>query len=232
MERIAEICRSGATVLFVSHAMNLVERFCSRVIYLERGRIFHAGPAKDVCARYMYDCLSDSDHKAKREREHSANGLAFGTGEVRVVDLAFVDADNNRLNVLPTAKACTCLMTVESSVENDSAGVGLQFIGQDGSIVASVSSFRQLDSRGEETSTPVRLRKGRSRIAIHFPCLNLAAGQYAISVGVAPHEKTQSYSDYYCFYVRRFSIPVFRAGLEQDVRVELLSEWEVPDEPC
>jgi ABC-type polysaccharide/polyol phosphate transport system ATPase subunit len=231
MERIAEICRSGATVLFVSHAMSLVERFCSRVIYLDRGRIRLTGPSRDVCARYMYDCLAEGDHKAQRE---SPNGkeMAFGTREVRVVDLEFLGPDNRRLSVLPTARPCTCVITVESSVANDHAGAVLQFVGEDGSIAASVSSFRQLSPRGEETSTPIRLRQGRSRIAVHLPCLNLAAGHYAISVGVAPHDKTQSYCDFYCYYVRRFSVAVFRAGLDQNVRVELVSDWRVPYECC
>lgn len=47
-----EFKRNGRTILFVSHDLNAVERFCDRVILLESGRIKGQGCPADVLANY------------------------------------------------------------------------------------------------------------------------------------------------------------------------------------
>lgn len=50
--RIRELMDGGTTVLFVSHSIEQVERLCSRVVWLERGRVVADGATAEVCARY------------------------------------------------------------------------------------------------------------------------------------------------------------------------------------
>ena len=52
LKRIAALAAEGRTILFVSHGVDLVERLCSRVILLERGRLVADGPVRDVAQRY------------------------------------------------------------------------------------------------------------------------------------------------------------------------------------
>lgn len=52
--RIKEICRSGSTVLFVSHSSPLVAQLCHRAIWLERGQIRMIGNALEVVRAYDY----------------------------------------------------------------------------------------------------------------------------------------------------------------------------------
>jgi len=44
--------REGATVLFVSHELRMVEEVCHRVVRLQDGRVIDDGPAPDVIAEY------------------------------------------------------------------------------------------------------------------------------------------------------------------------------------
>ena len=41
------------TVLFVSHNIEKIKEMCSKVIWLERGKIVKQGPAKKICEEYM-----------------------------------------------------------------------------------------------------------------------------------------------------------------------------------
>lgn len=41
------------TVLFVSHDTNAVVNLCTRVVWLDKGRVREIGPAKDVCDSYL-----------------------------------------------------------------------------------------------------------------------------------------------------------------------------------
>lgn len=51
-ERMRELMRGGAAVLFVSHSLDQVEALCDRVLWLEGGRMKMLGGAKSVCAAY------------------------------------------------------------------------------------------------------------------------------------------------------------------------------------
>lgn len=50
--RINEMMKNNATVLFVSHSISQVEKLCSRCIWLEKGRVVMDDNAKDVCRAY------------------------------------------------------------------------------------------------------------------------------------------------------------------------------------
>lgn len=50
--RIAEMMAGGTTVIIVSHSIDQIERLCSRVIWLEKGKIIMSGPTEEVCSKY------------------------------------------------------------------------------------------------------------------------------------------------------------------------------------
>lgn len=51
-QRIAEMMAGGTTVIIVSHSIDQIERLCSRVIWLEKGRIVMDGPTEELCTKY------------------------------------------------------------------------------------------------------------------------------------------------------------------------------------
>jgi homopolymeric O-antigen transport system ATP-binding protein len=52
LERVQGMLQTQRTVVFVSHDLNSLTRFCERAIWLEQGRIVLDGPARDVVAAY------------------------------------------------------------------------------------------------------------------------------------------------------------------------------------
>ena len=50
--RMMELMGGGTTVLFVSHSQSQIREMCSRVIWLEQGRIKMIGAADEVCDAY------------------------------------------------------------------------------------------------------------------------------------------------------------------------------------
>lgn len=52
-ERIMDLKRGGATILFCSHSLYQVEALCERALWLNAGRMQAIGPAADVCAQYQ-----------------------------------------------------------------------------------------------------------------------------------------------------------------------------------
>lgn len=50
--RMLELMGGGTTVLFVSHSIGQIREMCSRVVWLEHGKMKALGPAGEVCDAY------------------------------------------------------------------------------------------------------------------------------------------------------------------------------------
>ena len=53
--RIEQLRASGTTIVLVSHSIELVKRICTRVLWLDHGKIVRDGPATEVCDAYLRD---------------------------------------------------------------------------------------------------------------------------------------------------------------------------------
>ncbi len=53
IRRIRQFCRSGATILFVSHDMALVQDLCQRVVFMNEGRVEFIGEPGETIQRYQ-----------------------------------------------------------------------------------------------------------------------------------------------------------------------------------
>ena len=58
VEKMKQVARSGATVIFVSHNLRAVSELCPRTLLLKRGSLVQDGPTSDVIATYMGDLSS------------------------------------------------------------------------------------------------------------------------------------------------------------------------------
>lgn len=52
-QRMQEMIRSGATVVFVSHSVEQVKQICGQALWLERGEMKAFGAAEEICAAYV-----------------------------------------------------------------------------------------------------------------------------------------------------------------------------------
>jgi len=53
LERVKEMIHGGSTVLMVSHSMNTILNHCSKVVWIEKGKLKMIGPADEVCKEYQ-----------------------------------------------------------------------------------------------------------------------------------------------------------------------------------
>ncbi len=64
--------QSGCTILLASHNMGEVERLCSTVLMLKKGKVVDRGPPADLLARYGRDDLEAVFLDIARDRRHAA----------------------------------------------------------------------------------------------------------------------------------------------------------------
>jgi len=80
LERVDAMTSGGQTLLFVSHSMDAVMRYCDRCIWLESGSIRLDGPARDVTAAYVEEVMRVAS-RVVRTRDGNGGGQVAGSTE-------------------------------------------------------------------------------------------------------------------------------------------------------
>lgn len=78
------IRRENRTVLIVSHNLRQIERFCSRAIFLDKGRIVADGPASDICELALAPPSTTSNHTPVTYRQRVDSSGEITLTSIRV----------------------------------------------------------------------------------------------------------------------------------------------------
>lgn len=66
LDKFAEFRRRNKTILLVTHSLDLVERFCDRALWLDKGKTLAEGEPKRVVAAYLMDVGRDEEAQLAR----------------------------------------------------------------------------------------------------------------------------------------------------------------------
>lgn len=97
LERLDRLTRQGMTLLFVSHDMSMVKRFCTRALYLRDGEIRASGAPETIAELYLLDMRDEQRRRASagaiqvnaKTPLNPERGMAFGTAEGRITSAVF-----------------------------------------------------------------------------------------------------------------------------------------------
>jgi ABC-type polysaccharide/polyol phosphate transport system ATPase subunit len=139
-DEFERIRASGATVLFVTHDMGAVKRFCDRALLLEHGRPVTLGDPESVGNRYLELNFSEQARQAEAEAAGDAQGEPAaaepaqgepvdeaaaepqrpgeparrreGDGSAEILQAWFEDERGDRAETLPVGTRCTLAVSV------------------------------------------------------------------------------------------------------------------------
>ena len=111
LERLDTLTKSGVTLLFVSHSMDMIKTFCNHVVYLQRGSVRAAGPPEEMAERYFFDLRAEQQKPRGgapvvtwKEPLYSSGQAAFGTEDGRIVSAAFAGGGGQHSGFLAGAE--------------------------------------------------------------------------------------------------------------------------------
>jgi lipopolysaccharide transport system ATP-binding protein len=144
LDKFAEFKRRGKTILLVTHALGMVERFCDEALWLDTGRIKGSGDPKRIVGAYI------TDVEKREERE-----LAAGDAKARdTADAAIVSPDEPASAVLPDNPVETATATGDMFRAAEGRWgsreieiIDVQFLGPDGEQAHVFQSGDRLDLR-------------------------------------------------------------------------------------
>ena len=187
----------GTTILFVTHAVELIRTHCTRAIQLDKGRIVSIGSPKIVVQSYLESMFlpTEEDHSAKglintdnkkdtniapqlKNPTYNPAEYRWGDGRARIVEYSITSNGNEE----PTVFMPGALVEIRARIEFYDAlkdviyGVTLRTL--DGATV--------FGSNTRNRNIITKERSAGDSAELHF-CfqLNVLPGDYFVSLGVA-----------------------------------------------
>jgi lipopolysaccharide transport system ATP-binding protein len=192
--KMEEVARGGRTILFVSHNLAAITRFCSRCIWVDGGRIRADGDTEEIVAAYLASGVRDAGEVAFAEGERPGSEYVQLNG-IRVRDSAGAVAA-----VVDARHQFTIEVDYSLLRPSPSLRVGITLLSSDGSALLSSTDIES--QQGELARVPGQYV---SRCTIPGDFLNY--GQYFVSVGADfPMIQSHFFSD------RTLSFQVERTG--------------------
>ncbi len=173
---------NGKTIIFVTHDMGSLQRFCHRALLLERGSQVHIGEPHEVADRYL-ELNFGRDPDASRTA--AADGRS-GDGEARVVEVWVEDQQGERNGVIAQGERVSLHAKVSFMVSVEDPAASLYILNDEHKTiaVATTETVRERSgtfSAGEEVIFSFAfdnvLAPGR-----YTPMVNLAHRGYGIDV--------------------------------------------------
>ncbi len=157
---------SGATVIFVTHDIGLVNKWCKRVLLLEQGRLIEDGPAASVTPKYLRNITAVTAHRVSFT-DHPSGSTGLTIRELTINEGGTIDFGR--------PFGLEIVFEAFRRYEQISFGVGISNL--EGTRLVSFDS----DLPGERLLLPT---PGIYSAVITAPRLDLSPGSYLVDVSV------------------------------------------------
>ena len=225
MDKFLEFVQKGKTILFVTHDVNTVKRFCNRAIWLNQGELIMDGNTDEVTDLYLDFLKSDlsmEEYKSKfggqneQEREE----------EIREIDVQGIDL----------VQAHSLRMYNSLGREIDEIHFGEDVVLKVGYLVGDDSlkhavlgvAIRRIDNAyicGLNTkldNVAIPWKKGYNEVTLTYRNFNLVGGEYYFDVGI--FDQTGIVNLDYKARIKNFFV---KMGYIAEGTVVLQHEWSV-----
>lgn len=187
MDKFSDFIDEGKTILFVTHDVNAVKRFCNRAIWLNKGKLIMDGNTDYVTDHYMdflksdmtFEEYMDAQNQYDSKENEDVNEVTdLSTIDIVKIDsLEIYDSKNRKIKDIPHAgKVTLCMKYIVSdeSIESPVLGVAIRRI--DNEYICGINT--KLDS----VSLP--WKKGMNEIRLTYDSFDLVGGEYYFDVGI------------------------------------------------
>jgi ABC-type polysaccharide/polyol phosphate transport system ATPase subunit len=169
LQRMYDLRDSGTTVLFVSHSMGMVNRFCTDAVLLHRGQMISRGTPEEVVGRYR-DVLDKSQNKkedknTERDRQldytiahedeedmpdppKGKRGQRRPTGEAEILDVNLLDEDRQPAHRVPAGSNLTVRVRARYAQTVEESAFGAVLRDRAGKLLFATSTDMEESSLG------------------------------------------------------------------------------------
>ncbi|MGI9066553.1 MAG: ABC transporter ATP-binding protein [Pyrinomonadaceae bacterium] len=167
LERIAELKRSGITIVFISHDLGAVERICDRVLLLRLGEVTFSGDPRSVVSEYQSHAVSST---------LNVNPNWIASEKAEVLRLSFHGESGRQARGYRTGEVLKARVEFAIYEPISDAVFEIIFSNPDHQVVFEFST--------EPSGTRIALEPGTGLLEFVCPEVGLLSGLYYADVGV------------------------------------------------
>lgn len=177
MEKFSEFRDKGKTILFVSHDINSIKRYCNRAIWINSGRIEAQGDTDLICDRYTdYLKYGEAASKKKDDRQE-VRSLTLNKDIIGVIEsFEIQDSLGNTLDDITHNSNFRVKIRFEMNVDDLDIVIGVAIHSIDDIYICGINTL--LDK--EE----IKYKKGVNTIYLDYNSFNLLGGSYYFDVAI------------------------------------------------
>ena len=204
MRRMYDLRDSGTTVLFVSHSLGMVQKFCTDAVLLHKGRMVASGAPDEVVDRYR-ELLEKSDkpkdtshahrdrqldyaieHEDEEDMPASPNDSSDGgkrgprqaTGEAEIVRVELLDESREPVVEVPTGTGLTVRLHTRYAQAVEDSTLGIVLRDRSGRLLFATSTALE--------GAPLGFRDEGESVTIDFTFgVPLRPGGYSVDAAVS-----------------------------------------------
>ncbi len=173
-ERIGQMRDGGATIVFVSHHLELVVETCQQTIFLDGGEIQYMGETQKAVNRYQ-EALRKSG-QAQAWATPGGLGVRSGSFEMEILEVRLLDGEGRQTQTYQMGEKMVVRIAYVAHRPVSEPVFGVEITRQDDLYCYATNT------RWDGLRTGCIA--GRGVIEIEMPHLNLSAGAYLMGVGI------------------------------------------------
>jgi ABC-2 type transport system ATP-binding protein len=207
LDRIRRFQRDGRTIIFVTHAVDLVRQICDRAVMLDHGSIHSQGVPDQVVRDFRLVMLQHDLDYATDE----------GTKEIEIVSAELVGGDGASASVIRPGEELTIVVDLRSVTPVADPVLSFALHDQDNRFV--------FGSNTDEHGVVLSGVEGKRRVRFRLRNVPFVSGRYWVTLGVHSRDSSRVYHVQEQRY--RFEVSLGEASAGQvfipvDVEVEEL----------
>ena len=175
LDRVRQFQRDGRTIIFVTHAVDLVRQICDRAVMLDHGSIHSQGAPDQVVRDFRLVMLQHDLDYATDE----------GTKEVEIVSAELVGADGGSASVIHPGEELTIVVDLRASAPVEDPVLSFALHDQDNKFVFGSST----DDHGVD----LHWMEGKRRIRFQLHNVPFVSGKYWVTLGVHSRDHRHVY---------------------------------------
>jgi len=226
LRRIKEICKSGATVFFVSHSTDLVRRLCTKAILMKDGKLEMHSDAIITCG-YYDSLVLEAASEAGKLNSTILGGHRVETDVMQILKVEVLNIEKKPMNAFFQGNSLFVKVTLVSKIDYENPGLWIKFMRSDGVLA---TSWFSLEPEPIDTG---KIVKGVNVIQFKVNEILLGDGLYHIGVGVFPYKEgpdSAFYNDPFCLLDGSCELVIKRKGrplstiFDQPMSAEILKD--------
>lgn len=221
MDKMKQMMQGGTTVLFVSHDINAIRRFCTRAIWINKGEIKKIGDVNKIADEYL-DFLKFGEEYTPEEETQISDIKPFDAGVsgaiAEIISFKLTNRSGEEISELSLdeyARVDIVYDVYDENIENPVIGVAIR--GMDDDYVCGLNTLLDGES--------IPWSYGRNKFCVEYPSgIRAVGGKYYFDCAL--FEATATVSIQYITMIKEFTV---NSGYMGEGRYIIPHNWRRKD---